>query len=82
MCSSDLLLVQSLFLMFKTHFTEALGIYRLVALGALSLIATIVLNVMLGKTLEKSLLSDSGTLLAYQVLLHQMKKQWNKQESE
>ena len=75
-------LVQCLFVVFKAQFTRILGIYRLFVLAFLSVVATISLNIVHGKTLRESIFSDASTLLAYQVLIHQVKKQWEKQEDE
>lgn len=75
-------LVQSLFVVFKAQFIKLLGIHRLIVLAALSVIATISVNVVSGKSVVVSVLSDSGTLLAYQVLIHQIKKQWDKHDTE
>lgn len=75
------LLVQSLFLIFRTALGEILGIYKLLVLASLSLLVTIGTNIFSGKSVFESLLLDSGTLMAYQVLVHEAKVQWKKRNA-
>lgn len=75
------LLVQSLFLIFRTALGEILGIYKLLVLASLSLLVTIGTNILSGKSVFESLLLDSGTLMAYQVLVHEAKVQWKKRNA-
>lgn len=73
---------QGLFLIFRTMLGEILGVYRLLVLAILSLGATIGVNLLSGKTIIDSVVLDAGTLMAYQVLLHQAKRQWDKRDED
>lgn len=75
-------MVQAFFLIFRTTLGDLLGIYKLLVLASLSLTVTILSNVMAGKSIFESLFLDSGTLMAYQVLAYQVKKQWEKRRDE
>lgn len=77
-----LLLVQFLFLLFRTAIGEILGIHRLLVLAILSVGVTIGANLLAGKTVIESIILDSGTLMAYQVLFHQIKRQWEKRDED
>ena len=73
-----LIFVQGLFLIFRAHLGVFLGFYRLLFVAVLSVVATILVNIVSGKSIVQSVFLDASTLLAYQVLLHQIKKQWEK----
>lgn len=77
-----LLGVQGLFLLFRTVVGEVLGVYRLLVLAILSVGATISVNILSGKGVIESIILDSSTLIAYQVLFHQIKRQWEKRSDD
>lgn len=77
-----LLLVQFIFLLLRTVIGEMLGIHRLLVLAILSLGATISANILSGKSVIDSVLMDAGTLWSYQVLFHQLKRQWEKRDED
>jgi len=72
--------VQGVFYLFRSSLGQMLGIYRLLVLAVLSVLVTIGTNIISGKSVIHSVLLDSSTLLAYQVLFYQIKKQWEKRE--
>ncbi len=74
--------VQGVFYLLRSSVGELLGIYRLLVLAVLSVLVTIGTNIMAGKTVIHSILLDSSTLLAYQVLFYQIKKQWEKRDQD
>ncbi len=73
---------QALFLLLRSVCGEILGIYRLLVLAILSVLATIASNILGGKSVVQSVLLDAGTLMAYQVLFHQVKRQWEKRNED
>lgn len=77
-----LIICQVLFILSRTMLGEILGVYRLLVLAILSLLVTIGANLMSGKTWVESLLFDAGTLFAYQVAFHQIKRQWEKRRDD
>ena len=74
--------VQSLFLIARTMLGEILGIYKLLVLAILSSLVTIGTNITAGKSLFESILLDSGTLMAYQVLIHELSVQWKRRNED
>lgn len=77
-----LVVAQGLFLLLRTVCGEILGIYRLLVLAILSVLATIGANILGGKTIIQSVLLDASTLMAYQVMFHQIKRQWEKRNED
>jgi hypothetical protein len=71
------LIVQVLFLLFRTSVGQVLGVYQLLVLSALSVLVTIGAKIVTGQPLI-SVLTDGPTLIAYQVLINQVMKQWKK----
>jgi len=70
---------QALFLFSRSLVGEHLGLRNLIFLALLSLVVTIGTKYLAGISILTAL-TDAPTLMAYQVLLHQIVKQWKKKE--
>lgn len=71
------LIVQGLFLIFRTAIGKVLGAYKLIVLAVLSVVVTIGVKLLSGELLL-TVLTDGPTLLAFQVLMNQIYQQWEK----
>jgi len=74
-----ILSVQGLFFICRTAIGDLLGIHRLLILSVLSVIVTIGTKIVRGEAISSALI-DSSTLMAYQVLAHQLVIQFGKRK--
>jgi hypothetical protein len=75
------LLVQGIFLLIRTSLGELIGVHRLLILSILSVVVTIGTKLVQGEPVLLALF-DAPTLISYQVLSHQLMKQWRKREED
>lgn len=73
------LAAQGLFLLFRSRYgASMLGVHQLLVLAILNVLVTVGMKALTGTPILDALFVDASSLMAYQVLAHQIWKQWGK----